>query len=71
MYLIKCKCGSIFTIKKMAPIHQDYISCPNCDTAVCVRGMDRLEIIKDQLNQAQMEVRIIPDDAKITVSFDA
>lgn len=69
MFLVKCKCGSIFTLNdRWNP--SSTMHCPNCDAG----GINNeiLNLKRGSGISASIEsVSYIPDSAKITVNFDA
>lgn len=71
MYLLKCKCGSVFTIKCNNTEYPEYIKCPNCGISTSVNASIECRDLKHRLDSIGMTLQVIPDDAKITVSFEA
>lgn len=66
MLLVKCKCGCLFTLSD-SYIDRPLVSCPSC------RGPITIDLSSDgdsdRLEKAASISRI-PDNAKITVTFD-
>ena len=60
MFLIKCKCGCFFTVKK-ENLATDFYQCQSCKNKIPVSTytLDTNDTISH-----------IPDNAKITVTFD-
>lgn len=74
MFLIKCKCGCFFTIKaerlKEARVpDQPILPCPNCGVDIPLGQHSSIEKFS-KLNDGTQSVSYIPDNAKITVTFD-
>lgn len=70
MLLVKCKCGCLFSIKEtsLSPYN---LQCQNCKEKIHLwDNSNVLESAKEFL-EAGITVSAIPDDAKITVTFDA
>lgn len=69
MFLIKCKCSGIFTITD-ENLGETKKTCPNCRKTI---PLDRyISVYENQgLSELVEYVRYIPDNAKITVTFDA
>ena len=69
MFLVKCKCGCFFTIKAES-LSTAWLSCQNCSARIpFVKGTEIGEC-RDLLNATE-SISCIPDNAKITVTFDA
>lgn len=74
MLLVKCSCGCLFTVKDDAiPTNGHiYTKCHNCENEVEYYPNNwSLQAVKSAFSQANMTVQKIPDDAKITITFDA
>lgn len=67
MYLFKCKCGALFTVKKLGGRH---LVCPDCRETYPITSYSDQSEIESERTKSGLDVRIIPDDAKITVTFD-
>lgn len=69
MFLVKCKCSSIFTLTEDG-IKSSRVKCPNCSKLIPI---DQYTSLSDNqgLTEVVEYVRSIPDNAKITVTFDA
>ena len=65
MFLIKCKCGCIFTVKS---VERHSLTCQNCKESV---PFFKQMPVSDAFLIDGIEIRAIPDNAKITVTFDA
>lgn len=69
MFLLKCKCGCIFTLKNDPERRRYNTKCPDCDKVIRFNSYtsiaDSLELGDDIES-----IRYIPDNAKITVAFD-
>ena len=71
MYLFKCKCGCLFTIKGFPQTGTKHAKCNECGNSVSIyRELDQAELA-DALAKSGMTMQIIPENAKITVTFDA
>ena len=68
MYLFKCKCGCLFTLKQLS---SKYPSCPDCRMTYNITSYSEQNEIDSALASSGASFRLIPDDAKITVSYDA
>ena len=69
VYLVKCKCSSFFTIDDLFTVSQT-VQCPNCKNSCHVDCDDSMKELIKNLTHAGMEYKYIPDNAKITVTFD-
>lgn len=69
MFLVKCKCGGIFTVMQEKLGHH-YPNCPNCGVAIPLTRYTSVAR-DDGIFDFVQSVKYIPDDAKITVTFDA
>lgn len=70
MYLIKCKCGCSFTVKEDALSENRNLICQNCKAQIPLLSISEL-MDKKEIEKAALSVSYIPDNAKITVTFDA
>ncbi|NBH79179.1 hypothetical protein D3Z52_13600 [Clostridiaceae bacterium] len=69
MFLVKCKCGSMFTLNS-GWITNVSMHCPNCSKRIT--EADVINTLESQNPSSPLAcVHHIPDDAKITVAFDA
>ncbi len=69
MFLVKCKCGCLFTLKESA-LNDFKLFCPNCKNKIDLNAYTSL--VEHQNLPEQVEsVSYIPKNAKITVTFDA
>lgn len=69
MLLLKCKCGSFFTIKDTT-VMQSRIRCPNYSESSDLSFNWELSEFTRELTKSGFSIRVIPDNAKITVTFD-
>lgn len=69
MLLFKCKCGSFFTINDTT-VMQSRIRCPNCSESADLSFNWELSEFTRELTKSGFSIRVIPDNAKITVTFD-
>ena len=68
MFLVKCKCGCFFTLKK-DDLKNPCPVCPNCRTKIPIDAY--VSVAEDQgLSKVTSSISYIPDDAKITITFD-
>lgn len=68
MFLIKCKCGCFFTLKKES-LTLDFYQCLNCKNNIPVSAYT-LDMNNPDLASKTQSISYIPDNAKITVAFD-
>ena len=68
--MLKCKCGCFFTLKDDA-LTRARIRCPNCDERADTSFHWDLSEFSRELDRSGFTIRSIPDDAKITVTFEA
>lgn len=68
MFLIKCQCGSIFTIQEKN-LADRYLLCPNCKKKIDLNSYTSLAESQGLLEQVE-KITYLPDNAKITVTFD-
>lgn len=71
MYLFKCECGCVFTVKSLKLESTAYFKCQNCGKDFSLSRHIECDEFKQRLKDIGMTLQIIPDDAKITVSFEA
>lgn len=72
MLLIKCKCGCFFTVKDDWFEHnRRHLSCQNCDTDIPLDPYTYISDLKLALEKAGAVVSAIPENGKMSVSFDA
>ena len=69
MFLIKCKCGSIFTIHK-DNLDDRNLLCPNCKKKIELNSYTSVAESQGLPNQVE-SITYLPNNAKITVTFDA
>ena len=70
MYLFKCKCGCVFTVKSHPDKSSDYFKCQNCENGFHLTNHVEFKNLKQSLDSIGMTMQLIPDDARITVSFE-
>ncbi len=68
MFLIKCKCGSMFTLNKNWNTDRA-LHCPNCKASIGVNAILDLQAWSNATPDTESAC-CIPDSAKITVTFD-
>ena len=71
MVLVKCKCGCFYTLNQIGLTRNVDMDrkCPNCRAdhkLSSYRGLDTMEPIPDDT----IKIEVIPENAKIRVSFD-
>ena len=71
MYLFKCKCGCLFTIKSFKRGVTTNIKCYNCGTSLSLYEELEIQELEQNLDEIGMTLQVIPDNAKISVTFDA
>lgn len=69
MYLVKCKCGCFFTVKEDALLGNRNLICQNCKAQIPLLSTSEL-IDKKEIEKTALSVSYIPDNAKITVTFE-
>ena len=71
MILINCNCGCFYTLKEQGFTNTDDINCPNCKK---IHKLSSYESIRSMamasLEENGIEIKCIPDNSKITFSFD-
>ena len=65
--LFKCSCSCFFSIKE---IRSDAPCCPNCGEYARMTDYTRFSTLKDGMTESGMTVQMIPDNARVQVSFD-
>lgn len=70
MLLIKCKCGSLYTLKETIAGNNKWINCPGCETRVHIDAGHSIFEIMCTLKHKSIDVQRLPDNAKIEVSFE-
>lgn len=68
MFLIKCNCGSIFTIQ-VKGLEDRHLLCPNCKSKIELNSYTSITESQGLSNQVE-SITYLPDNAKITVAFD-
>lgn len=71
MVLIKCKCGCFYTLKGESLERDADRKCPNCGIEHKLGSYGSIRAIEADLDPETSAIRIIPDDAKIRISFEA
>lgn len=69
MFLIKCKCGCVFTLKEERFNDTHPIACPDCREKFFLSNFDTAYGIK-ALEEKGSKVDRIPDSSKVSVTFD-
>lgn len=69
MVLIKCTCGCFFTLNKEGLENRRPRKCPNCNKPLPLDEYTTLHDATELLPSDGVQVKIIPDDAKISVAF--
>ena len=70
MLIFKCKCGCFFTMENRS-LEQRRIRCPNCTNTFNLPRDCTLGELSSELHSVGMSVNSIPDNAKISVAFEA
>lgn len=70
MFLIKCSCGCVATVKNVSDRSNYHITCQSCGKSVSFYNNIEICELSQSIKESGIEIRVIPDDAKITVSFD-
>lgn len=70
MFFVRCDCGSVFTVKDDAPaLRNEYgVRCPSCQKAARLFAWSSL-VSEDPVRDG-VTVSFVPDNAKLTVTFD-
>lgn len=70
MFFVRCDCGSVFTVKTDAPaLRNEYgVRCPCCQKPTRLSAQSCLEPQVPIRNG--VAVSFVPDNAKLTISFD-
>ena len=71
MVLVKCECGCFFTLKGGNLAHDTLKNCPNCGAGHELGNGTSIRTVETALAPETLAIRIIPDDAKIRISFEA
>lgn len=69
MLMFKCKCESVFTVDE-GVLEKDFILCPNCEKTITLKGYVLLSDFHKKLDADGISLRSLPENAKITVTFD-
>lgn len=70
MLLFKCPCGCIFTLKDTNDGYRKNVHCQSCGKTTAFSPPIQKDDLDASLAQSGMSMQIIPDNAKITVTFD-
>ena len=70
MVLVKCECGCFYTLKGENLTHDTLKKCPNCGAEHKLGSYTSIHAIETMLDAQTLAIRIIPDDAKIRISFE-
>lgn len=71
MVLFKCTCGCFFTVKDGTLNAGRYIRCPNCENKVHAHSSVALWEVEGMNGEDKLfKIRVLPDDAKLNISFD-
>lgn len=71
MMIIKCGCGSLFTLPHELTLgnHTHGIQCPCCSQSVTFTGTGiSQEEARKEMEKVGMQLFLVPDDTKITIS---
>lgn len=71
MYLFKCECGCVFTVKNLKHDSEIHFKCQNCGKGFSSFNHIECDQFKQRIKAIGMTLQVIPDNAKITVSFEA
>lgn len=71
MFLIRCKCGCLFTVTEKSFLGNYKLVCQNCRSVVPFEKYDSLSEVEEKTSRAGFSVEVVPDNTKFTVSFDA
>lgn len=71
MLLFKCSCGCFFTASESSFGDGKWVKCQNCGASIRMHRNVELCELDSELEKAKITVHSIPDNAKITVTFDA
>lgn len=69
MFLIKCKCGCVFTLKETRIDDQEAVKCPDCHKSFHLNNYSSTDGIL-ALQERGITVDRIPDSSKVSVKFD-
>ena len=69
MVLVKCACGCFFTLKTEGLKNHHPRKCPNCNKAITLDEYTTLNDATEILPSDGICVKIVPEDAKISVAF--
>lgn len=70
MVIIRCKCGSFFSLNDERFIGQTRkLRCPNCDAYVSLTYDQTAAEVKEAMNAAVFSYAIVPDGTKITWTY--
>lgn len=69
MFLVKCKCKCTFTLLSESALNDLRLYCPNCKRKINLHAYTSVAEHQDLPEQVE-SVSFIPDNAKITVTFD-
>ena len=67
MYLVKCKCGCLFTLKEISGSKR---KCPNCNEVFPLLSYFEIDDLQKMPSSAGFTVQLIPDSAKLSVTFE-
>lgn len=70
MFLLKCSCGCFFTLKSSTDRWGTTKKCPNCGNSTAWYSTLELDELDRAVKDSGMTLQIIPDDAKVTVTFE-
>ena len=68
--IFKCKCGCFFTMENRS-LDQRRIRCSNCANTISLFRDYTLVELSSELHSTGMSVDSIPDNAKISIAFEA
>lgn len=70
MIIVKCSCGSLFTFAESTINTKRWISCQGCGSKAYYNPEESINYTVAEMSKVFASVQKIPNDAKLTVTFD-
>ena len=70
MFLLQCDCKCFFTLREFPTANRSWPVCPNCRKTIRIETRLSVGELVESLTNVNVSIREIPENAKITVTYD-